>query len=90
MIYNGAFKESNLYRKPVFVTNIAVNKELFDGKGSLNLSVSDLFNSKINKTENYNTSFSLYGESQRSKRQVNLTFTYRFRNFKEKSIKDDE
>ena len=90
MIYNGAFKESNLYRKPVFVTNIAVNKELFDGKGSLNLSISDLFNSRINKIESYNTSFSSYGEYQNSKRQLNLTFTYRFRNFKEKSIEDDD
>ncbi|WP_341220542.1 TonB-dependent receptor domain-containing protein [Polaribacter atrinae] len=90
MIYNGAFKESNLYRKPVFVTNIAVNKELFDGKGSLNLSVTDLFNSRINKTKNYNYNFSSYGEYQNSKRQVNLTFTYRFRNFKEKSIEDED
>lgn len=90
MMYNGAFKESNLYRKPVFVTNIAVNKELFDGKGSLNLSIPDLFNSRLSKVENYNANFSSYGEYQNSKRQVNLTFTYRFRNFKEKSIKDDE
>ncbi|SIQ19990.1 outer membrane beta-barrel family protein [Maribacter ulvicola] len=90
MIYNGDFKESTSYRKSVFVTNIAVNKELFDGKGSLNLSVSDLFNSRISRIENYNTSFSSYGKYQNAKRQVNLTFTYRFRNFKEKSIDEEE
>lgn len=86
MIYNGAFKESNSNKKSVFVTNVAINKELFDGKGSLNLSVSDLFNSRVNKSENFNANSVSYEEYQDSKRQINLVFSYRFKNFKEAKL----
>lgn len=78
--YDAPFKEANTTRRDIFIANVSANKELFKGRGSINLNVSDLFNSRVSRREAYNTSFFSYSEQQYFERQINLTFTYRFKN----------
>ena len=60
--YDAPFKEANTKRRDIFVTNVSVNKELFGGKGALNLNVSDLFNSKVRRRDAFNNTFFSSGE----------------------------
>lgn len=78
--YDAPFKEANTTRRDIFVANVSANKELFKGRGAINLNVSDLFNSRVNRREAFNTSFLSNSEYQYFERQINLTFTYRFKN----------
>src|SRR5690606_6280079 len=55
--YDAPFKEVNTTRRDIFVANVSANKELFKGRGAINLNVSDLFNSRVSRREAYNTSF---------------------------------
>ncbi|WP_459212806.1 TonB-dependent receptor [Aquimarina rhabdastrellae] len=86
--YDAPFKEVNTTRRDIFVTNVSINKELFNGRGAINLNASDLFNSRVRRRDAFNTTFQSYSEYQRFERQFNLTFTYRFKDFKEN--KNDE
>lgn len=88
--YDAPFKEANTTRRDIFVTNISINKELFKGRGSLNLNASDVFNSRVRRRDAFNNTFNSYSEYQRFERQINLTFTYRFRNVIEKREEDEE
>lgn len=82
--YDAPFKEVNITRRDIFVTNVSVNKELFNGRGAINLNASDVFNSRVRRQNAFNNTFSSYGEYQRFERQINLTFTYRFKNIIER------
>ncbi|MGS2763856.1 TonB-dependent receptor domain-containing protein [Sinomicrobium sp. M5D2P9] len=88
--YDAPFKEANTTRRGILVANVSVNKELFKGRGAINLNVSDLFNSRISRREAYNTNFFSKSEYQYFERQINLTFTYRFKNTIEHHDGDDE
>lgn len=81
--YDAPFEEANTKHRDIFVTNISINKEFLDGKGAINLNVSDLFNTRKSRQNAINTSFRSYSENQRFERQINLSLTYRFRNVKE-------
>ncbi|MEM9362954.1 MAG: TonB-dependent receptor [Bacteroidota bacterium] len=88
--YDAPLKEANTTRRDIFVANVSVNKGLFDGRGALNLNVSDAFNSRIRRRDAFSNAFFTSGEYQRFERQVNLTFTYRFKNAMEKNYDNDE
>lgn len=90
MQYDAPFKEANTNRRDMLVTNLSINKELFSGKGAINLNVSDLFNSRVRRQDAFNKSFQSYSENQRSQRQINLTFTYRFKKINEERGSEDE
>jgi outer membrane receptor protein involved in Fe transport len=78
--YDAAFKEANTTRRDIFVANVSANKELFKGRGAINLNVSDLFNSRVSRREAFNTNFLSNSEDQYFERQIKLTFIYRFKN----------
>jgi outer membrane receptor protein involved in Fe transport len=78
--YDAPFKEAFSKRRSILVANASVNKELFKGRGAINLNVSDLFNSRVSRREASNLSFLSSSEFQYAERQINLTFTYRFKN----------
>ncbi len=88
--YDAPFKESNITTKDMFVASASINKELFQGRGSLNFNAIDILNSRKRRQNAFNTSFWSYSETQRSEGQFNLTFTYRFREFKESEPSDDD
>lgn len=65
-------------RKAIAYADLAASKEILKGGGRLNLSVSDIFNSRISRYTNFGSGFVTDGESQGRLRQVNLTFNYKF------------
>lgn len=69
--------------------DLAANKDIFKGKGSLNLSILDVFNSRVYRFVVEGDTFLTNGRSQYRMRQANLTLNYRFNNGKrEKSLID--
>ncbi|MDD7888123.1 TonB-dependent receptor [Flavivirga sp. 57AJ16] len=78
--YDAPFKEANTTRRDILVANVSANKELFKGRGAINLTISDLFNSRTSRRKASNTSFLSNSKHQYFERQINLTFTYRFKN----------
>lgn len=82
------FQSNLMYRSPsrnaqgtaegMLFTNLALSKDLIKNNGTLSLNVQDLFNtgkrSSITRTANVLTE----SEMQWRRRQINMTFTYRF------------
>ena len=66
-------------RKSLFFIDLAYHKEILKGKGTLTLNVSDLFNSRINRTIIFGDNFRTERDHQWRRRQVNLTFGYKLR-----------
>lgn len=82
LFYRGPEKTAQSKLQGIFSANLALSKDCFNEKGTLVFNVSDIFNSRVRKSTNYNpsrenpTSIS-YQESQWGVRQVSLNFTYR-------------
>lgn len=66
-------------RKSILFFDVSVQKELWNGKGRLTLSVLDVLNSRINRTLFEGETFLTDLESQFQRRQANLTLSYRLR-----------
>jgi ferric enterobactin receptor len=64
-------------RKSVYYVDLGVNKDVFKGKGTLTLNVSDLFNSRRNRFITEGGNFYTEGNFLGRRRQINLTFNYR-------------
>ncbi|WP_445458506.1 TonB-dependent receptor domain-containing protein [Flavobacterium sp. HNIBRBA15423] len=88
--YDAPFKEVNTTRRDILVSNISVNKELFKGRGAINLNISDVFNSRVRRQEASSKSFLSNSEYQYFERQINLMFTYRFKNTTDYRDDDDD
>lgn len=73
-------KKSKTQRCDIFAANVSANKELFKGRESINLNISNVFNSRVSRRDTFRTSFLSTSEYQYFERQINLTFTYRFKN----------
>lgn len=88
MNYNGDQKNAQGNIVGVFSMNIAFSKDVLKDNGTINLNVSDVFNSRKRIMETYIPGVvDSYGEMQWRVRQINLSFTYRFnvqKNDKEK------
>lgn len=80
--YEAAQRTAQGRRKGVFFTDFSATKDLFKGKGTLNFSVLDVFNSRWMRTITNGPNFYTYGESQMRPRQINLTLNYRIRQAK--------
>ena len=66
-------------REGIFSMNIAMSKDLFKERASLNLNVNDVFNSRKRKQTTFVASvFQQYSEFQWRERQISLNFVYRF------------
>ncbi|MFM9826921.1 TonB-dependent receptor domain-containing protein [Flavobacterium sp.] len=74
----------------VLSTNLAFSKEVLNNKGTIAINVTDLFNSDKIIMQTYLPIVNTYSENQRRPRQVNLSFTYRFKNQKKDIDKDNE
>lgn len=79
MNYRGPNRNAQSKREGIFSMNLAASKELFNEKASINLNVSDVFNSRkrIQRTSVPGV-FDQYSEFQWRVRQISLNFTYRF------------
>lgn len=68
--------------------NLSLNKEFLKDKGVVALSINDLFNSNKRISEIHLNNLDSYSEFQWRKRQINLSFTYRFN--KQKTEKESK
>ncbi len=82
--YRGPFDNGFNKNKSFLNVNFGVNKDLFDEKASINFNVSDVFNTRKRRRETFGPNFYTDSEFQWRKRQINLSFTYRFNQKKER------
>ena len=80
--YNGP--QNNAQGKTLgnFSMNLAFSKDVLKDKATVALNVSDVFNSRKRISETNLESLNSYSENQWRKRQINLSFTYRFNKLK--------
>lgn len=79
MNYTGDQKNAQGSLIGVFSMNLAFSKDILKDRGTLNVNVNDVFNSKKRKFESYLPgAVDSYGEMQFKVRTINLAFTYRF------------
>lgn len=64
-------------RKALYFIDIAINKKIWNDRGSINLNVTDVFNSRITRTALEGATFITERDQQRIQRQINLTLSYR-------------
>lgn len=77
--YRGPNRNAQSKRQGIFSMNFAMSKDLFKEKASLNLNVSDIFNSRKRIQRTFvEGQFNQYSEFQWRERQISLNFTYRF------------
>jgi len=69
-------------RKSLFFADVSVSKDIWKDKGTLNLSVLDVFNSRRNRFISEGPNFYTEGNAQMRRRQVNLSISYRIRQTK--------
>lgn len=79
--YEAAQKTAQGKRKAVYYFDFSASKDIFKGKGTINLNVLDVFNSR--KFRSVSTGPNFYTEGyQFRKRQINFTLNYRIRQAK--------
>ncbi len=84
LLFQGPSQSAFGSRKAFGGLNIGLSKDLLKEKATLNLNFSDVFNTQIYKWETFTTNVITNGEYQRRKPVYRLTFTYRFRQEKER------
>jgi ferric enterobactin receptor len=80
--YEAAQKTVQGRRLPMYYFDLAINKSIFKDKGTLNLNVADILNSRVSRFITEGNNFYTEGRSQFRRRQINLTLNYRFNNGK--------
>ncbi|AXG71952.1 outer membrane protein beta-barrel family protein [Kordia sp. SMS9] len=78
LFYRGPNEDAQNIRKGLFSANLAFSKDLLNDKASIALNVSDVFNSRVRRSESFTDTFRSEGEFQWRVRTFNLSFTYRF------------
>lgn len=76
--YSGPSKDAQSTTKGMLGSDLALSKDILDGKGSLSLNVNDIFNSRIRKSDTRTENVQTYSEFQWRERQITLSFQYRF------------
>jgi iron complex outermembrane recepter protein len=88
---------SGFYRAPMlslqgrfngmYSTDVAMQKSILDGKGSLSLRLSDIFNTRQFSFETVGENFEQHATRKRQSRILNFTFSYRFGKLEEKNFR---
>ncbi len=76
--YNGPSYNAQTKVKGIFGMNLGFSKDVLKDKATIGLNVNDVFNSRIRKMITETESLYSEAEMQWRKRQVTLSFTYRF------------
>lgn len=84
MFYNSPFDNGFIKTKSFLSANLGASKDLFNDNATVNVNISDVFNSRKRRSETFNPTFYSDNEFQWRKRQVNISFTYRFNQQKER------
>jgi outer membrane receptor protein involved in Fe transport len=80
--YEAPQKTAQGERRELYYFDLSISKDLLKGRGTLNLSVLDLLNSRRMRTVTEGEDFYTYNNSQFRRRQINLTFSYRIKQAK--------
>ncbi|MBC6490586.1 TonB-dependent receptor domain-containing protein [Flavihumibacter stibioxidans] len=70
-------------RKGMFFADISFSKDILKERGTINLNIMDVFNSRRTRTVNRGDNFYTEGDFQFRRRQLNLSFSYRIRQTKQ-------
>jgi len=70
-------------REALYYFDLAASKDILGGKGTLTLSVLDIFNTRRWRNTTEGDNFYSRGNFQWRKRQINLTFNYRINQSKQ-------
>lgn len=84
LFYSGPRNNAQSETEGVFSSNIAFSKDLFNENATISLNVSDLFNSRVRRTQTLTDTFASDSEFQWRSRQATLSFTYRFNQKKQR------
>ena len=76
--YNGASKTAIRNNKAVWYTNAGISKRLFNNKGNVSFRVSNIFNSRKNRTETIGENFSVSEVRSRNAARFSIGFSYKF------------
>ncbi|MFT5251757.1 MAG: outer membrane receptor for ferrienterochelin and colicins [Flavobacteriales bacterium] len=76
--YSGPSRTAQGRSLGVYGINTSLSKDVLKDKGTIAFNISDIFNSRKNRSEVNLPSVSSYSEFQWRRRQFNLSFTYRF------------
>lgn len=69
-------------RKALYYADVSLSKDVLKGKGTLNLNVLDIFNTRKMRAVSEGEIFYSYRTNQARRRQINLTFNYRINRVK--------
>ncbi|MGF1555411.1 TonB-dependent receptor domain-containing protein [Paucihalobacter sp.] len=86
--YRGPSEDAQNINRGIFTTDLAFSKDIFNRNASIALNVSDLFNSRKRITETTTPTFNSVSEFQWRVRFVNLSFTYRFNQQRERDRRE--
>lgn len=86
MTYNGPQYNAQTTVKGIFAMNLAFSKDVLKDKATVALNVNDLFNSRKRRMTTFTEDIMSDATMQFRKRQITLSFTYRFN--KQKSEKE--
>lgn len=90
MNYEAPQKTVQGKRKSLYYADFSVSKDVFYGKGTLNFTVLDLFNSRKMRSISEGVNFYTEVNSQGRRRQLNLTLNYRIRQAKQAKPKKSD
>ncbi len=82
MNYEAPQKTAQGRRRALYFADLSMSKDVFKGKGTINLNVLDLFNTRKMRTITHGFNFYTDANYQFRRRQVNLTLNYRIRQAK--------
>lgn len=89
--YEAPQKTAQGERKELYYFDLSFAKDVLKGRGTVNLSVLDLFNTRRMRSITEGEDFYTYGSFQYRRRQINLSFTYRIKQAKSsKKVLSDE
>jgi iron complex outermembrane recepter protein len=71
--------------KPVFSMNLGLRRSVMSGQGTLSLNVTDMFNTRRFTLETTSQDFYQLRDFSRESRILTLTFTWRFRDYRERN-----
>jgi len=81
--YEAPQKTAQGKRRALYYADLSVSKDVLKGKGTVNLNVLDVFNSRRIRTVTDGVNFYSDGNFQFRRRQINLTLSYRIRQAKQ-------
>ncbi len=88
--YEAPQKTAQGRRKSLYYADFAASKDVFKGKGTANINVLDVFNTRKSRSISQGDNFYTESNSQFRRRQINFTLSYRIRQSKPTQKKEVE